>query len=252
MRFMRARVQSDVICGQLEDDTIWELDGTIVANNGPTGRSWAIKDVEPLAPVSPRTVVAIGLNYADHAAEAGLDVPDEPFMFLKAPGSIINPGDPIKLVVPEHRNDYEAELVIVIGKHAHRVTSEQAYDYVLGYTCGNDVSDRDFQRDDDQWVRAKACATYGPLGPVVTDEIDPHNVAIKSRVDGEIKQDSNTDQMVFGVPQLMKHVTRYIRLEPGDVIFTGTPPGIGPIVDGESVEIEIDGIGVLSNPVENA
>jgi len=178
-----------------------------------------------------------------------MDIPSEPFLFLKTPGAIIGPDDTVQLVAPEHRNDYEAELVIVVGKEARGVKAAHAMEFVLGYTCGNDVSDRDYQQNDSQWVRSKACDTYGPLGPIITNEIDPHNVRIQSRLNGDVKQDSNTDQMIFGVPQLIEHVTRYIGLVPGDVIFTGTPPGIGPMHAGDSVEVEIEGIGVLRNPV---
>ena len=157
---------------------------------------------------------------------------------------------PIQLVEQYNRNDYEAEIVVVIGKKAHLVPEESALDHVLGYTCGNDVSDRTFQAADKQWTRAKACDTYGPLGPIITDEIDPHNVRIRTRLNGHTVQDSNTAQMVFRIPRLISHITRYMTLLPGDVIFTGTPPGIGPMKNGDTVEVEIEGIGVLRNPVE--
>ncbi len=252
MKYVRYMHDGAMGHGTVDGSTIEVLDGSILEGGSPTGAKLDVSAVELLAPVSPRTVVAIGLNYADHAKESGMDVPDEPFLFLKAPACIIGPGEAVKLVVPEDRNDYEAEIVIVIGKSAHNVSVADAMDYVLGFTCGNDVSDRTYQKADDQWVRAKACDTYGPLGPVVTDEIDPHNVRIQTRLNGEVKQDSNTDQMIFSVPEIIEHVTRYMSLEPGDVIFTGTPPGIGPMQPGDSVEVEIDGIGVLRNPVEAA
>ena len=238
--------------GLLEDAKVKVLSDSFLRGGEPSGETIRLGQVRLRAPVLPRTVVAIGLNYADHAKESGMDVPPEPFLFLKAPGCIIGPGDPIRLAVPENRNDYEAEIVVVIGKEACRVPEARALDYVLGYTCGNDVSDRTYQRADNQWVRAKACDTYGPIGPVVTDEINPHNVRIQTRLNGVVKQDSNTDQMVFKVPRLIAHVTRYLTLMPGDVIFTGTPPGIGPMKAGDTVEVEIEGIGILKNPVENA
>ena len=252
MKFVRYEYEGSVGYGSPDGDKARVLDGNPFEGGAPTSETLPLSDVALLAPVEPGNVIAIGLNYADHAKESGMPLPDEPFLFLKTPGSIIAPGAPIELVVPENRNDYEAELVIVIGKTASRVSEGDALDYVLGYTCGNDVSDRTFQQADNQWVRAKACDTYGPLGPVVTDEIDPHNVSIGTRLNGEIKQDSSTNQMIFQVPRLVEHVTRYITLYPGDVIFTGTPPGIGPMQPGDNVEIEIDGIGTLANPVTAA
>lgn len=238
--------------GFLEDATVKVLDRSFLRGGTPTGEKLPLAQVRLLAPVVPRTVVAIGLNYADHAKESGMEVPSEPFLFLKAPGCIIGPEDPIRLAVPENRNDYEAEIVVVVKKQAYRVPEAQALDYVLGYTCGNDVSDRTHQRADNQWVRAKACDTYGPIGPLIADEIDPHNLRIQTRLNGVVKQDSNTNQMVFKVPRLVAHVTKYLTLMPGDVIFTGTPPGIGPMKAGDVVEVEIEGIGTLRNPVVDA
>jgi len=249
VRFVRGRAAGH---GLLEGGTVKLLDRSLLRGGRLTGETTPLSSVRLRAPVRPRTVVAIGLNYADHAKESGMAVPPEPFLFLKAPGSIIGPEDPIRLVAPEDRNDYEAEIVVVMKKRAHRVPEEKALEYVLGYTCGNDVSDRTYQKSDSQWVRAKACDTYGPIGPLVTDEIDPHNVRIRTRLNGVVKQDSHTSQMVFKIPRLIAHITRYLTLLPGDVIFTGTPPGIGPMKAGDTVEIEIEGIGVLRNPVTNA
>ena len=252
MKYVRYLLDNEIGHGTLEEDTVQVLNAAPFEGGTPTGRAVSLSSVKLLAPVVPRTVVAIGLNYEDHAKESGMDVPDEPFLFLKTPGTIIGPDEPIKLVAPENRNDYEAELVIVIGREARHVRAENASDVIFGYTCGNDVSDRDCQKSDSQWVRAKASDTYGPIGPVVTDEIDPHSVGIRTRLNSETKQDSNTNQMIFKIPQLIEYVTRYIGLVPGDVIFTGTPPGIGPMHPGDVVEIEIDGIGTLRNPVEAA
>ena len=250
MKLVRFSHSDTIRYGQIEGDTIRVLDGSFLENGTQTDEVVPLNDVEILAPVEPRNVIAIGLNYADHAKESGMEVPSEPFVFLKAPGTIIGPGEPVQLVDQYHRNDYEAEIVIVIGKEAHRVDESDAMDYVLGYTCGNDISDRTFQMNDKQWTRAKACDTYGPLGPFITDEIDPHNVRIRTRLNGQTVQDSCTDQMIFKVPTLIAHITKYITLHPGDVVFTGTPPGIGPMKNGDVVEVEIDGIGVLKNPVE--
>ena len=252
MKYVRFVQGDEIGYGLLDGSAVGRLDKPLLEGGRLTGDRIDLADVRLIAPVSPRTVVAIGLNYADHAKESGMDVPDEPFLFLKTPGCIIGPDEPIRLVVPENRNDYEAEIVVVIGKEAHAVAESDAMDYVLGYTCGNDVSDRTYQSADNQWVRAKACDTYGPIGPVVTDEIDPHDARIMTRLNGQTKQDSSTSQMIFPIPRLVAHVTRYIALMPGDVIFTGTPPGIGPMQPGDTVEVEIEGIGVLRNPVERA
>jgi len=249
MRYVRFIREGAIGYGVLDGTTVKVLDRSFLEGGKPSRSAVSLASVRLLAPTAPRTVVAIGLNYADHAKESGMPVPPEPFLFLKTPGSIIGPDEPIRLVAPDHRNDYEAEIVVVMKKDARNVPADCALDYVLGYTCGNDVSDRTYQKADSQWVRAKACDTYGPIGPMVTDEIDPHNVRIRTRLNGVVKQDSNTNQMVFTIPQLVAHVTRYIALVAGDVIFTGTPPGIGPMRSGDVVEVEIEGIGVLRNPV---
>ncbi len=252
MRYVRFARGAKIGYGVLSGKTIRLLDRSFLQNARLTGEKVRLSEVRLLAPVVPRTVMAIGLNYADHAKESNMPIPEEPFLFLKTPGCIVGPGDPIRLVVPEHRNDYEAELVVVIRKRAHAVPAEKAHEFILGYTCGNDVSDRDYQKSDSQWMRSKGCDTYGPIGPVITDEIDPHNVHIQTRLNGVVKQDSNTSQMIFPVQRLIEHVTRYVTLVPGDVVFTGTPPGIGPMKAGDTVEVEIEGIGVLKNPVANA
>ena len=252
MKYARFIRDDDLEYGHVDGSDIKILDGPFLEDGQPTGETVPLADVRLLAPVAPRTVTAIGLNYADHAAESQMEVPPEPFVFLKTASSIIGPGDPIELIEQYNRNDYEAEIVVVMGKDAWRVSEDDALDYVLGYTCGNDVSDRTFQANDKQWTRAKGCATYGPLGPIITDEIDPHSVQIKTRLNGRTVQDSNTNQMVFQVPRLIAHITKYIALEAGDLIFTGTPPGIGPMKNGDTVEVEIEGIGTLMNPVSRA
>jgi 2-keto-4-pentenoate hydratase/2-oxohepta-3-ene-1,7-dioic acid hydratase in catechol pathway len=214
-----------------------------------------------LAPVvAPQKVIAIGLNYADHAAESGLEPPKAPVSFLNMPNSIIGPGEAI-VADPELSTevDYEVELAFVIGRRARGVDTANALDYVLGYTLCNDVSARDAQFAEKQWSRAKSFDTFCPLGPwiVTADEIaDPQDLGIRTRLNGETVQDSSTKQMIFGVAELVSYLSRYLTLEPGDVIATGTPPGVGfartpPLwlKAGDVVEIEVDGIGVLSNPV---
>jgi 2-keto-4-pentenoate hydratase/2-oxohepta-3-ene-1,7-dioic acid hydratase in catechol pathway len=210
----------------------------------------------------PRNVLCIGLNYKDHAAEGGVALPEKPVVFAKLTGCITGPGDPIVLPPDTKEVDYEAELAVVIGRRCRGASTADALDYVAGYTCLNDVSARDFQRGDGQWVRAKSQDTFGPMGPYLVtrqDIPDPQTLPIRCRVNGTTLQDSNTDKMIFGVRELIAFISRGITLEPGDVISTGTPHGVGfarkpPIFlkAGDEVVVEIEGIGKLSNPVKAA
>lgn len=224
------------------------------------GAVLAHAEVEMLAPVPrPGKVICIGLNYKDHAAESKMDLPDRPLMFSKFPTSIIGPGAPVVIPPMTQKLDYEAELAVVIGRRATRVSAENGYDHVLGYANFNDVSARDWQFSDGQWQRGKSADTFGPLGPfiVTTDEMpDPHSQRICFRLNGETLQDSNTDQLIFQVPELVAALSESVTLEPGDVIATGTPPGVGfarkPPVwvqPGDVMVVEIEGLGALANPV---
>jgi len=219
------------------------------------------KDVQIVSPVPfPGKIICIGLNYRDHAEESGMAIPTSPVIFSKFSTCAIGPNQPI--VIPEGslQTDYEAELAFVIGRRAQNVNKDEALNYVLGYTNFNDVSARDFQFADGQWQRGKSCDTFAPMGEtiVTTDEIpDPQDLSIKLHLNGETLQDSNTNQMIFGVAELVEFLSRFITLEPGDVVATGTPPGVGfarkpPVYlkDGDTVEVEIEGLGVLSNPVK--
>jgi 2-keto-4-pentenoate hydratase/2-oxohepta-3-ene-1,7-dioic acid hydratase in catechol pathway len=214
------------------------------------------------APVPrPGKIICIGLNYRDHAAESNMAIPEKPIMFSKFSTCVIAPGEPVVVPSTSSQVDYEAELAVVIGRRAKHVSAESAYDYVLGYTAFNDVSARDFQFADGQWQRGKSCDTFAPMGQtiVTTDVIkDPHKLSIKLVLNGQTMQDSNTDQLIFGVPALIEHITQSITLEPGDVIATGTPPGVGfarkpPVFlkPGDQMEVLIEGIGGLGNPVVN-
>jgi 2-keto-4-pentenoate hydratase/2-oxohepta-3-ene-1,7-dioic acid hydratase in catechol pathway len=218
------------------------------------------KDVRLTAPVPrPGKIICIGLNYRNHAIESGMDIPNSPIIFSKFQTCVIGPGDPIRLPAGSLQVDYEAELAVVIGRHAKNVAAAHAMDYVLGYTNFNDVSARDFQFADGQWQRGKSCDTFAPMGPFIgtTDEIaDPHNLGIRFRLNRETLQDSTTAELIFGVAELIEFLSRSITLEPGDVIATGTPPGVGfarkpPVFmkGGDIAEVEIDGLGRLSNPV---
>jgi 2-keto-4-pentenoate hydratase/2-oxohepta-3-ene-1,7-dioic acid hydratase in catechol pathway len=207
----------------------------------------------------PRNVLCIGLNYKDHAAEGGVPLPEKPVVFAKLTGCITGPGAPILLPPDTQEVDYEAELAVVIGRRCRSVSASEALDYVAGYTCLNDVSARDFQRGDGQWVRAKSQDTFGPMGPylVTSEDIpDPQALPIRCSVNGKVLQDSNTRMMIFGVRELIAFISRGITLEPGDVISTGTPHGVGfaqkpPVFlkAGDEVVVEIQGLGRLSNPV---
>lgn len=224
------------------------------------GRVIKRADVVLLAPVPrPGKLICIGLNYRDHAIESKMPIPERPVVFSKFSSSVIGPGEAVVVPSKSEQVDYEAELAVVIGRRAKNVSREQAYDYVLGYTIVNDVSARDFQFADGQWQRGKSCDTFAPMGQwiVTTDEIpDPHTLSIKLRLNGQTMQDSNTNQLIFGVPELIAFLSESITLEPGDVIATGTPPGVGfarkpPVFlkSGDVMEVEIEGIGTLTSPI---
>jgi 2-keto-4-pentenoate hydratase/2-oxohepta-3-ene-1,7-dioic acid hydratase in catechol pathway len=202
-----------------------------------------------LAPCQPTKIVAVGRNYAAHAAELGNETPAEPLIFLKPPSAVIGPGAEILYPSLSQRVDHEAELAVVIGKPAWRVPAHRALEYVLGYTCGNDVTARDLQESDNQWTRAKGFDTFCPLGPWIVTDLDPTHVRIQCRVNGQLRQDGNTSQLAHGIPRLLEYISHVMTLLPGDVILTGTPAGISPLHPGDRVDIEIEGLGTLTNTV---
>jgi 2-keto-4-pentenoate hydratase/2-oxohepta-3-ene-1,7-dioic acid hydratase in catechol pathway len=225
-------------------------------------RGWLVpsSDAYWFAPVPrPGKIICIGLNYRDHAAESKMPIPEKPVVFSKFSTAVIAPGEPVVLPSTSQQVDYEAELAVVIGRRAKHVKADRAYDYVCGYTAFNDVTARDFQFADGQWQRGKSCDTFAPMGQtiVTTDAIpDPHKLSIKLVLNGQTMQNSNTDQLIFGVPALIEFLTESITLEPGDVIATGTPPGVGfarnpPVFlkPGDQMEVLIEGMGGLGNPV---
>jgi 2-keto-4-pentenoate hydratase/2-oxohepta-3-ene-1,7-dioic acid hydratase in catechol pathway len=221
-----------------------------------TGDRWALSDVRLVAPILPSKVVAIGKNYSDHVKEMGsLTGPaDEqrttPVMFLKPSTSVIGTNDVIRLPPTSSRVDYEAELAVVIGRPAKDVTREDALNHVFGYTCANDVTARDQQQADGQWSRAKGYDSFCPIGPWIETVLDPSDLAIKTRVNGELRQDGRTSAMIHDVATIVAFASSVMTLLPGDVLLTGTPAGVGPIVAGDRVDIEIEGIGVLTNLVK--
>jgi 2-keto-4-pentenoate hydratase/2-oxohepta-3-ene-1,7-dioic acid hydratase in catechol pathway len=239
-------------------DLIWEG----VENQPVGGESVALEDVKFHAPIAhPGKVIGIGLNYEDHAAETGADIPEKPIVFAKYPNTVTGPGDPIRIPKITEQADYEAELAVVIGRSARHVEAENALDYVFGYMNANDVSSRDLQfSEGGQWTRSKSIDTFAPIGPylVTKDEIeDPQNLSVKCTLNGEVMQDGTTEKMIFPVAEIVAFLSTGMTLEPGDVILTGTPPGVGVardpqvfLKDGDEVTIEIEGLGALTNPVE--
>jgi 2-keto-4-pentenoate hydratase/2-oxohepta-3-ene-1,7-dioic acid hydratase in catechol pathway len=250
MRLIRFRFGDRIAHGALDDGIVRVLQGTFFEDPLPTGEEVPLDDVRLLAPVLPSKVVAVARNYAAHAAEFGGQVPEEPMVFLKPSTAVIGPGDLIPLPPISHRVDYEGELVAVVGRLARNVSAEDAGRYVLGYTCGNDVTLRDLQERDGQWTRAKGFDGSCPLGPWIETVLDPGDVRIETRVNGDTRQFASTADMVFGVATLIEHVTSFMTLLPGDVLMTGTPEGVGPLAPGDRVEVEVENLGTLSNVVE--
>jgi len=221
-------------------------DGTVAA----AGRTYAIDEVEVLPPCEPTKIVCIGRNYAKHAEELGNDVPDRPLLFLKPPNTLSAHGDTITLPAGKENVEHEAELCVVIGEQCRNVDAEDAEAVIAGYTCMNDVSNRDDQRKEKNWVRGKAFDNAAPLGPVLASPEElPNDATVSARVNGETRQESTIDHMIFKIPELIEEITQYLTLEPGDVIATGTPEGVGPLEDGDHVEIEVEGVGTLEHDV---
>ena len=228
--------------------TIDELRGGLFDPPEYTGRRFAMDDVKLLAPCMPPKILAVGLNYRSHLGSR--PAPATPDIFYKPISCLQNPDDPIRIPADAQDAHFEGELVVVIGRPAHRLSQEEAADAVFGVTCGNDVSDRNWQRNTDrQWWRAKGCDTFGPLGPWIVTGLNYGDLAIETRVDGEVLQKQRTRDLLFDVPTVISFISHYVTLTPGDIIFTGTPGNTRRMVPGEVVEVEIEGIGVLRNPV---
>ena len=251
MRLLRFRYGDRIATGVVdaEGEAVRPLEGTFFENPIPTGETLSIDEVSLLAPVLPSKVVCVGKNYAAHAAEFGMQVPEEPLLFLKPSTAVIGPGDPIRLLPISRRVDYEGELAVVIGRLARGVRTEDAFKYILGYTCANDVTLRDLQKTDEQWARAKGFDGSAPIGPWIETDLDPNDAIVRTRLNGEIRQQASTSEMVFGVATLIEYITDFMTLLPGDVLLTGTPEGVGTLSDGDVVEVEVEGVGVLRNEV---
>jgi 2-keto-4-pentenoate hydratase/2-oxohepta-3-ene-1,7-dioic acid hydratase in catechol pathway len=239
MRLVRFTVDGEILSGHVVDDVIRADDGS--------QREFSLQKARLLAPCLPSKIVAVGLNYRDHAEEMGLAIPEEPILFLKPSTSVIGPGDTIVLPPQSARVDYEAELAIVISKPARNVCRAKAQEHILGYTCLNDVTARDLQSKDGQWTRAKSFDTFCPIGPWIETELDGSDLKIELLLNGVSKQQSRTSNLIFSSAQLVEFISAVMTLHPGDVIATGTTSGVGPMGPGDTVEVRIEGIGSLIN-----
>lgn len=251
MKLLRFQANGRILQGVLgPDNLVGEISGSFYEPFAVENNTYKLEDIKILPPCLPSKVICVGLNYRDHAAEMKEALPDEPVLFMKPSTTVIGPGEAIVFPAMAGRVDYEAELGVVIGKQAKDVPAEKAGDYILGYTCANDVTARDLQRKDGQWTRAKSFDTFMPLGPWIETGLDASHQEIRAYLNGELKQRSNTNQLIFPVPELVSFISRVMTMYPGDVIITGTPAGIGPMQAGDTVKITVEGIGELINPVK--
>lgn len=250
MRFVRFLHLGKIYYGILAGEQVQPLAGPPFSNSPPVGQPLPLAAIKVLAPCEPSKIIALGLNYRDHAAEMRMKLPDEPLIFLKPSTSVIGPEAPIVLPRQSRRVDYEAELAVVIGRVARKVTIDRADDYIWGYTCCNDVTARDLQKKDGQFTRSKSFDTFAPLGPWIETVLpEPEAVTVEAIVNGERRQFSHIGNLVFGLATLVSFISHIMTLLPGDVIATGTPSGVGPLHPGDNVEIRLGGIGTLHNPV---
>ena len=252
MRFIRYQYNNEAPrYGWVLEDQLGAVDGDLFGGEyRRMETSLYLSSVRLLAPLMPGKIIAVGRNYADHAKEQNAEVPEYPLLFLKAPSAVIGHGETILLPPQSKRVDYEAELAVVIGKKGRWIKPENAMDHVFGYTIANDVTARDLQNMDGQWTRSKSFDTFCPLGPWIETDLDASDILIYSRVNGQVRQMSSTREMLFSVPQLIVFISSIMTLNPGDVILTGTPAGIGALTVGDLVEVEIDGLGKLKNSVD--
>ena len=249
MKIVRYQDGSGTKWGVVEKDTIREMEGDPFEHFHLSSRTRKLEEMRLLSPCLPSKIVALGLNYRDHAQEVKMPLPEEPLLFIKPSTCVIGPGEAIIYPKMSKRVDYEAEMAVVIKKKAKAIPEGEAANYILGYSCLNDVTARDLQSKDGQWTKSKGFDTFAPIGPWIVTDIDPHHLDISSYLNGERRQHSNTKNLIFGPHQLVSFVSHVMTLLPGDVIATGTPSGIGPMAIGDRIDIVIQGIGTLSNPV---
>ena len=253
MRIVRYQVKNEAPrYGWILENKIGPIEGDPFGEYRRLEAEIPLESARLLAPAQPTKIICIGRNYLEHAKEHNAEVPKVPLIFLKPPSSVISPGENIVLPAQSAQVEHEAELVVVIGKRGHNVMAEDAQGYVFGYTVGNDVTARDLQRSDGQWTRAKGFDTFCPFGPWIDTDFDPADAVISCRVGGQPRQMASTRDMVFNVSNLIAFISSVMTLEPGDLLFTGTPAGVSPLKAGDSVEVEIEGLGKLVNPVAAA
>lgn len=236
--------------GIIEDGVVWEIHGTLWQGHERTGRSWPLEAVKLLPPSVPGKIICLGRNYIDHATEMGVTPPKEPIIFLKPPSAVIGPEEPIVLPRISHNVDYEGELAFIIGRRfRHLSPSDDPLSFVLGYTCFNDVTARDIQRSDGQWTRGKSFDTFCPIGPLLETQLAPADILLETYLNGIRKQSVRGSEMIFSVDAIIRFIAQVMTLEPGDVIATGTPSGVGSMVAGDVVEVSVSGVGTLRNPM---
>lgn len=245
----RHRPDDESTWGWLDGERVGALDGSPFETYRRRPAGTPLEAVQLSPPIRPGKIICIGRNYADHAAEHGGEVPELPLLFLKPPSALIGTGEPILLPPQSERVEHEAELALVIARRCRWVEPEQAAQYVLGYTCANDVTARDLQRADGQWTRAKGFDSFCPLGPWIETDFDPSDALVSCSVNGQLRQMASTRDMAFPIRQLIAYASSVMTLEPGDLILTGTPSGVGPLKAGDEVTVEVEGIGALTNPV---
>jgi 2-keto-4-pentenoate hydratase/2-oxohepta-3-ene-1,7-dioic acid hydratase in catechol pathway len=250
MKIYRFKHDAKTYAGVLREDKLYPIRGSMFRKFQTAKKGIPVGDVTLLPPVMPSKIIAVGLNYKDHAMERGRPLPEEPLLFLKPSSAVVGPNDIIVYPAMSKRVDFEGELAVVIKKKTARLRPDDpAENYILGYTCFNDVTARDLQTKDVQFTRAKSFDTFACIGPCIATDIDPSRLRLKTFLNGKLKQSGNTRNLIFSVPILVRFVSNVMTLNPGDVITTGTPAGIGPMVPGDRVDVQIEGIGTLSNTV---
>lgn len=249
MQYIKFQYEGNIHWGQLEGGTVHVQSGFM----GPlTGETVSLSEVNLLAPCEASKIVCVGKNYARHIKEMGgsdTDLPKEPGIFLKALNTLAHPGDPIPYPSWTHELHYEGELAVVIAQRAKDISEAEALNYIFGYTCACDVTARDKQRSDLQWTRGKSSDSFCPVGPWIETDLDPGNLAVQTRLNGELKQDGHTRDLIFSVSRILSYISSFMTLEPGDLVLTGTPDGVGPMKVGDTLEVTVEGIGTLSNSI---
>jgi 2-keto-4-pentenoate hydratase/2-oxohepta-3-ene-1,7-dioic acid hydratase in catechol pathway len=250
MKFLRFQTADGQIhIGWLKEDRIGSIEGDLFGEYRRLETSYELRAAKLLAPVVPSKIICMGRNFREHAQEQGAEVPEVPMLFMKPPSSILANGGMIVLPPQSHQVEHEAELVVVIGKRGRWIPADDVDDYIFGYTIGDDVTARDLQQRDGQWTRAKGFDTFSPVGPWIETDLDAADVLITCKVNSELRQMASTKEMVFTVHQIIAFASSVMTLEPGDLLFTGTPAGVGPLAPGDEIEITIEGIGTLRNTV---